>query len=128
MSTPVECVELEVKPVVDDVEPYMTKFEQEDADIENTSNVISIPDTDPLPHNMSGDLMAMVSEVTRPMELEDLQTQMSPVIKLQVQQVIHIKDFKRFIQWGSKYRNHSKTELFRFRLSNARPLTPLNNP
>ena len=88
--------------MVDAVEPFLTKFEQEDIESENTSNVISIPDTDPLPHNMSGDLMAMVSEVTRPMDLEDLQTQMSPVIKLQVHQVIicvHFKSFQKKVKF-----------------------------
>ena len=69
-----------------DSEPFLSKFGEDDLDSNNTSNVISIPDTDPLPHNMSGDLMAMVTEVTRPMEIEDLQQQHSSVIKLQVQQ------------------------------------------
>ena len=98
ISTPVTRIStpVETEPVVDAVEPFLTKFEQEDIESENTSNVISIPDTDPLPHNMSGDLMAMVSEVTRPMDLEDLQTQMSPVIKLQVHQVIIFVHFKSF--------------------------------
>jgi len=62
---------------------FLSKFGDDDVDSNNTSNVISIPDTDPLPHNMSGDLMAMVSEVTRPMEIDE-QPQASPVIKLQV--------------------------------------------
>ena len=67
-----------------DSEPFLSKF---DDDSNNTSNVISIPDTDPLPHNMSGDLMAMVTEVTRPMEIDELQQQQhTTVIKLQVQQ------------------------------------------
>ena len=55
---------------------FLSKYD--DMDSVNTSNVISIPDTDPLPHNMSGDLMAMVSEVTRPMEIDD-----QTVVKLQ---------------------------------------------
>lgn len=71
-------------------ESFLTKFSDEDMDSNTTSNVISIPDTDPLPHNMSGDLMAMVSEVTRPLENEDIPTinirEESPVIQLHVQQ------------------------------------------
>ena len=68
-----------------DSTPFLSKFGDDDVDSNNTSNVISIPDTDPLPHNMSGDLMAMVSEVTRPMEVDE-QPQSPPVIKLQVHQ------------------------------------------
>ena len=36
----------------------------EEADSTTPNNVISIPDTEPLPHAMSGDLMAMVGEAS----------------------------------------------------------------
>lgn len=45
--------------------PLLLMRQRLNASLSFCSNVISIPDTDPLPHDMSGDLMAMVSEVTR---------------------------------------------------------------
>ena len=83
---------LDVKSSADSSQ-FLSKFGDDDIDTSNTSNVISIPDTDPLPHNMSGDLMAMVTEVTRPMEIDE-QPQPSPVIKIQLPQVKLVK--KRF--------------------------------
>lgn len=85
VSTPTPVDSSEMK-VMDSDTSFLSKFGDDDLGSTNTSNVISIPDTDPLPHNMSGDLMAMVTEVTRPMEIADLTPQSSPLIKLQVHQ------------------------------------------
>lgn len=70
------------------LETLATADETIDIKTEDVSNVISIPDTDPLPHGMmSNDLMAMVGEATTPPSshhqvLEDTKT--PPLIRLQV--------------------------------------------
>lgn len=47
----------------------MDESEEADSTTQSYSNVISIPDTDPLPHGMSNDLMAMVSGEISPSAL-----------------------------------------------------------